>query len=213
MGRPHKKNGSKKTKKYIYFAECQEVALGKEGIFTECRALALGKGPLCRVPGPALGKEFFFKFDGVGGRGRQVPFFLPSATLCRVLHSAKRAFAECRPLPSAGHSVALGKATLCRVLDFAECHPVRHSTKSGFAECPIFGTRQSWRHSANMRSPVVIGAQRMTLVLLLLLFLKSISRCERSRCERSMTPASSNSASQVVSIYVFENHDYSDLPL
>ena len=40
--------------------ECQEVALGKEGIFTECRALALGKGPLCRVPGPALGKEFFF---------------------------------------------------------------------------------------------------------------------------------------------------------
>ena len=41
------------------FADCQEVTLGKEGIFTECRALALGKGPLCRVPGPALGKEFF----------------------------------------------------------------------------------------------------------------------------------------------------------
>ena len=67
------KNGSKKTKKKYFaecrpwhstkrsFAECQEVALGKEGIFTECRALALGKGPLCRVPGPALGKEFFLK--------------------------------------------------------------------------------------------------------------------------------------------------------
>ena len=52
------------TKKWVkkkYFAECQEVALGKEGIFTECTALALGKGPLCRVPGPALGKEFFLK--------------------------------------------------------------------------------------------------------------------------------------------------------
>ena len=46
---------------------------------------------------------------------------LPSAALCRVpgtlWHSVK-------PL-------------------FAECHPVRHSAKSGFAECPIFGTRQS----------------------------------------------------------------------
>ena len=58
----------KKTKKKIFcrvpalaLAECQEVALGKEGIFTECRALALGKGPLCRVPGRALGKEFFLK--------------------------------------------------------------------------------------------------------------------------------------------------------
>ena len=154
VGRPHKKIGQKKPK--FFFYRVPALALGKEGIFTECRALALGKGPLCRVPRPALGKDFFKKkFDSVGGLGRQVPFFLPSATLCRVLHSTKRAFAECRPLPSAGHSVALGKATLCRVLDFAECHPVRHSAKSGFAECPIFGTRQSWRHSANLRSPVV----------------------------------------------------------
>ena len=102
----------------------------------------------------------------MGGLGHQVPFFLPSATLCRVLHSAKRDFAECRPLPSAGHSVALGKATLCRVLDFAECHPVRHSAKSGFAECPIFGTRQSWRHSANLRSPVVNhGTENLCMTL------------------------------------------------
>jgi hypothetical protein len=118
--------------------------------------LALGKGPLCRVPGPALGKEFFLKKNWRRWRARpSSAIFLPSATLCRVLHSAKRAFAECRPLLSAGHSVALGKATLCRVLDFAECHPVRHSAKSGFAECPIFDTRQSWRHLANLRSPVV----------------------------------------------------------
>ena len=125
--RLQKNNGAKKTKKKIAecrpwhsakrsFAECQEVALGKEGIFTECRALALGKGPLCRVAGPALGKEFFLKkIDGVGGLGRQVPFFcrvplfvecctrqrglLPSAALCRVPgtlgHSAKPLFAEC----------------------------------------------------------------------------------------------------------------------
>ena len=106
VGRPHKKWVKKPKKKYFAecrpwhsakrsFAECQEVALGKEGIFTECRALALGK-------------EFFKKnFDGVGG---QVPFFfakchsLPSVALgkegfCRVpdtlWHSAKPLFAKC----------------------------------------------------------------------------------------------------------------------
>ena len=89
-----------------------------------------------RVSKSGTRQRFFKKkFDGVGGLSRQVPFFL------RVLHSAKRDFAECHPLPSAGHSVALGKATLCRVLDFAECHPVWHSAKSGFTEYPIFGTR------------------------------------------------------------------------
>jgi len=149
----------------------------KNHFFCRVPSLALGKEVLCRVPGSGtrqrrdlyrvqgLGtrqralfaewqgqhsaKIFFKKFDGVGGLGRQVPFFAECHS------SAKRAFAECRPLPNAGHSVALGKATLCLVLDFAECHPVRHSAKSGFAECPIFGTRQSWRHSANLRSPVV----------------------------------------------------------
>jgi hypothetical protein len=46
---------------------------------------------------------FFFIFDGVGGLGREVTLFLPSAR----------------------NSVALGKATLCRV---------QHSAKSRFAE-------------------------------------------------------------------------------
>jgi len=158
------------------------VKKNQKKIFCRVPALALGKEVLCRVPGSGTRqRRDLYRVQGLGTRQRlSLPsaradtrqriffliwrrgqarpssaIFLPSATLCRVLHSAKRAFAECRPLPSAGHSVALGKATLCRVLDFAECHPVRHSAKSGFAECPIFGTRQSWRHSANLRSPVV----------------------------------------------------------
>ena len=128
----------------------------KTKIFCRVPALALGKEGLCRVPGsgtrqrPSLPSAragtrqriFLKNLTTWAGSAVKCHFFLPSATLCQVLHSAKRAFAECRPLPSVGHSVALGKATLCRVLDFAECHPVRHSAKSGFAECPIFGTRQ-----------------------------------------------------------------------
>jgi hypothetical protein len=61
-------------------------------------------------------KYFFFIFDGVGGLGREVTLF------CRVLHSTKRAFAECHSLPSARNSVALDKATLYRVHIFAECN-------------------------------------------------------------------------------------------
>ena len=148
----------------------------KKKIFCRVSALALGKEVLCRVPGsgtrqrrdlyrvqglgtqqrPSLPRartstrqNFFFNLTAWAGSAVKCQFF------CRVLHSAKRAFAECRPLPSARHSGALGKATLCRVLDFAECHPVGHSAKSGFAECPIFGTQQSWRHSVNLRSSVV----------------------------------------------------------
>ena len=44
------------------FAECQGPALGKDPFFAECHFLALGKGPLCRVPGPTLGKIFFLVF-------------------------------------------------------------------------------------------------------------------------------------------------------
>jgi len=57
----------------------------------------------------------------VGGLGRQVPFLLPSATLCRVLHSAKRDFAECRPfaecraLCGTQQSHSLPSARLCQV--------------------------------------------------------------------------------------------------
>ena len=50
-----------KTKKNC-FAECRTLALGKEAGFPECPVMAFGKWPLCRVPGKALGEEFFFVF-------------------------------------------------------------------------------------------------------------------------------------------------------
>ena len=86
VGRPHKKWVKKTKKKFAEcrpwhsakrsFAECQEVALSKEGIFTECRALALGKDPLCRVPGPALGKDFFFNLTAWAGSAVKCHFFV-----------------------------------------------------------------------------------------------------------------------------------------
>ena len=85
------------------------LALGKEGIFTECRALALGKGPLCRVPGPALGKEFSLNLTACAG----------SAVKCHF-------FAECHSLPS----VALGKEGFCRVPPFAECRAIYGTRQS-----------------------------------------------------------------------------------
>ena len=94
VGRPHKKMRQKKTKKKQKF-------LGEGSLFPECPVLALGKGPLPRVPGKALGEEFFLSFNAVGGVNRQVTCF----------------FAECRSSPS----VALGEESLCRVLLFTEC--------------------------------------------------------------------------------------------
>jgi hypothetical protein len=69
-------------------------------------------------------------------------------------------------------SVALGEDGLPRVPFFPECHAllgtrgrppspsailprVQHSGKSGFPECPIFGTRGSVWHSGKIASPVV----------------------------------------------------------
>ena len=77
------------------------LALGEGSLFPECPVLALGKGPLPRVPGKALGEDFFLSFNGVGGVDRQVTCF----------------FAECRSSPS----VALGEEGLYRVLLFTEC--------------------------------------------------------------------------------------------
>ena len=128
------------------------LALGEGSLFPECLVLALEKGTLPRVPGKALGEEFFLSFNGVGGVDRQVTCF----------------FAECRSFPS----VVLGEEGLCRVLIFTECQDldgtreslsspsailprVQHSAKILFPECPIFGTRGSQRHSGNFASPVV----------------------------------------------------------
>ena len=79
---------------------------------------------------------------------------LGPTNLCRVSsrHSAKTAFAECRSLPSARHSAkaSLPSAIFCRV---------RRSAKQVFAECPKFGTRQRFLHSANHVFPVVLDAE------------------------------------------------------
>lgn len=96
-----KKMGQKKPKKNFFcqfpaldksfFAECQKKKHSAKTFFAECQ------------------KKHSAKIDGVGRLGRQGPFF------CRV-----PLFAECCTrqrglLPSAGHSEALGKTTLCRV--------------------------------------------------------------------------------------------------
>ena len=139
----------KKTKKTKILPRVPSLALGEGSLFPECPVLALGKGPL-------PGEDFFLSFNGVGGVDRQVTCF----------------FAECRSSPS----VALGEEGLCRVLLFTECQDlcgtreslsfprailsrVEHSGKILFPKWPIFGTRESQRHSGNLASPVVRARQ------------------------------------------------------
>ena len=94
-----------------------------------------GRQPLPRVPcsgtrerasSPSAREgtrgRIFLSFNGVGSVNRQVTCFFPSADLPRVLHSGKRAFAECCSLPSAMISAALGKASIPRVQFFPECN-------------------------------------------------------------------------------------------
>ena len=102
---------------------------------------ALGKDAFCRVP----------------KNGTRQNTYLPSA---RKRHSAKTDFAECRKM-------ALGKIHLCRVPEkkhsakpylssfFYRVYFIWHSAKTVFTECPIKYTRQSLRHSAKYRFPVV----------------------------------------------------------
>ena len=65
---------------------------------------------------------------------------------CRVPKNSTR---QNTSLPSA-RKKALGKDVFCRV------YFIWHSAKTVFAECPIKYTRQSLRHSAKCRFPVVI---------------------------------------------------------
>ena len=59
------------------------------------------------------------------------------------MHTAKSFFAECQ-------KKTLGKDVFCRV------YFIWHSANTVFAECPIKYTRQSLRHSAKCRFPVVV---------------------------------------------------------
>ena len=73
------------------------------------------------------------------GRGPRQRFYLPWACLCRGSYPRQR--------------------PLCRGPFFAEGSCVWPSAKSLFAECPIFGPRQSLRPSAKYAFPVVKDTQ------------------------------------------------------
>ena len=110
-------------------------------IFAECQKKALGKDVFCRVPKNSTRQNTS----------------LPSA---RKSHSAKTHFAVCR-------KIALGKIHLCRVPEKSTWQrrilssvfflPSVFYLALGIAECPIKYTRQSFRHSAKCRFPVVVG--------------------------------------------------------
>ena len=95
-------------------------------------------------------------------KGTRQNTYLPSArkkalgkdAFCRVPKNGTR---QNTSLPSAEKNTR--QKTLCKAI-FVECFFCRvyfiwHSAKTVFAECPIKYTRQSLRHSAKCRFPVV----------------------------------------------------------
>jgi hypothetical protein len=73
---------------------------------------------------------------------------LPSTTVAECLTLGKHLFAECYPVPSVLHSVN-------HLVTESRNSPSAALGKATFAECPTKGTRQSGRHSAKSRIPVV----------------------------------------------------------
>jgi len=73
-------------------------------------------------------------------------------------HSAKRTPLDAiRPLPIFAECLPLLSAIFCRV---------RRSAKQVFAECPKFGTRQRFLHSANHAFPVVLELKGQNFFLI-----------------------------------------------
>jgi len=108
---------------------------------------------LCRVPQPGTRQTItvtvFAKVYRSWQRGTVA--CVARDSLCRVpyaWHSAKVG------LPSVCNQ-ALGKANLCRVLNFCRVAFGKHSSNCIFAKCSISCTRQSLQHSANIGFPVV----------------------------------------------------------
>jgi hypothetical protein len=100
--------------------------------------------PLCRVP--TLGPQQ--RLMAVSSRtAADGP--LPSATVAECLTLGKHIFAECSPVPSVLHSVN-------HLITESRNSPSAALGKATFAECPTKGTRQSGRHSAKSRIPVVL---------------------------------------------------------
>jgi hypothetical protein len=73
---------------------------------------------------------------------------LSSATVAECLTLGKHLFAESSPVPSVLHSVN-------QLVTERRNSPSVALGKAAFAECPTKGTRQSGRHSAKSRIPVV----------------------------------------------------------
>jgi hypothetical protein len=73
---------------------------------------------------------------------------LPRAMFAECLTLGKTVFAECLAVPSALHSVN-------NLFTERRSLPRAALGKVDFAECPIKSTRQSLRHSAKGRIPVV----------------------------------------------------------
>ena len=106
----------------------KKKTLGKDAF---CRVLKNGSRQNTSLPSArkkALDKDVFCR---VSKNSTRQNTYLPSA---RKRHSAKTYFVEC---------------FFCRV------YFIWHSAKTVFAECPIKYTRQSLRHSAKCRFPVV----------------------------------------------------------
>jgi hypothetical protein len=73
---------------------------------------------------------------------------LPRAIFAKCLKLGKAVFAECLDVPSVLHSVN-------KLFTERRTLPSAALGKVFFAECPIKSTRQSRRHSAKARIPVV----------------------------------------------------------
>ena len=115
---------------------CRGQKTNAHGKMPLCRVSkeALGKDAFCRVPKNKLGKMPLCRVSKKGTRQRRI---LPSA---EKWHSAKYIFAEYLKNTRQNHFCRVPKKTLGRAV---------------FAECPLKNTRQSFRHSAKCRFPLV----------------------------------------------------------
>jgi hypothetical protein len=101
------------------------------------------KNPLCRVPTLGPRQRLTAVNFGTAADGP-----LSRAAFAECWPLGKMVFAESFPVPSVLHSVN-------QLVTESRSSPSAALGKASFAECPTKGTRQSVRHSAKSRIPVV----------------------------------------------------------
>jgi hypothetical protein len=111
------------------------------------------KKPLCRVSTLGLRQRLTAVSFRMAADGP-----LPSATFAECLTLGKHVFAESLPVSSVLHSVN-------QLVIESRISPSATLGKATFAECPTKGTRQSVRHSAKSRIPVVTHRHRLVMVM------------------------------------------------